>query len=178
VASAPSVRAGQPDVRRCVDLVLVYSRECRTAYVEVTRKTSSTVVTPSRIFWRPSSRSVRVPMEFKVRGGRKEIILPADAETEPKARPHRPLVVALARAHRWQRMLDAGEPASLDELALQYGVDRSYVGRLVRLSSLAPRIVEMALTGKEPTGRSLDWLASSLPAEWTEQAKLLGLLGL
>ena len=52
---------------------------------------------------------IRVPMEFKTRGGRKEIILPAGAGTEPKAQPNRPLVLALARAYRWQRMIDSGE---------------------------------------------------------------------
>ena len=52
---------------------------------------------------------VHVPMEFKVRGGRKEIILPPDAHTTPDVGPQRPLVVALARAFRWQEMLDTGE---------------------------------------------------------------------
>ncbi len=43
---------------------------------------------------------LRVPMEFKVRGGRKEIILPPDTESEANAQPNRSLVLALARAHR------------------------------------------------------------------------------
>lgn len=55
-------------------------------------------------------------MEFKTRGGRKEIILPPNAEAEPKAQPHQPLVLALA--HRWQRMLDSGSVPGLEAIAL------------------------------------------------------------
>jgi hypothetical protein len=117
---------------------------------------------------------VTVPMEFKVRGGRREIILPPDAEAEPKAQPNGPLVLALARAHRWQRMVESGEAESLRELALQVGVDRSYIGRLLRLSSLAPQIIQMALIGREPNGLSLNRLSASLPVAWAEQSRLLG----
>ena len=49
---------------------------------------------------------IRVPMEFKRRGGRKEIILPPDAATAADVGPRRPIVGALARAYKWQRMLD------------------------------------------------------------------------
>ena len=52
---------------------------------------------------------VHVPMEFKVHGGRKEIILPPDAHTAPDVGPQCPLVVALARVFRWQEMLDTGQ---------------------------------------------------------------------
>jgi len=83
---------------------------------------------------------VRVPMEFKMRAGRREIILPADAETAPRVEPNQPLVLALARAHRWQRMLDTGEVKSLDELAERYGVDRSYIGRIPMHPQLAEEL--------------------------------------
>jgi hypothetical protein len=98
---------------------------------------------------------IRVPMEFKTRSGRKEIIsvgspsgLPPDAATTADVGPRSPLVVALARAYRWQRMLDSGEVGSLDELAKRQGVDRSYVGRIVKLAGLAPDLVDSALRGR------------------------------
>ena len=112
---------------------------------------------------------VHVPMEFKVRGGRKEIILPPDANTTPNVGPQRPLVVALARAYRWQEMLDTGEAGSIADLARKYDVDRSYVGRILKLTSLAPDIVEAILAGNEPSGMSLGTLRYGVPVWWEEQ---------
>ena len=61
--------------------------------------------------------AIRVPMEFKFHGGWKEIILPKRREAEPKARPNRPLVLALARVHWWQRMIDSGEVPGVEAMA-------------------------------------------------------------
>ncbi len=56
---------------------------------------------------------IRVPMAFKVRGGRKEILLPPDAEAEPQAQPNGPLAVALAKAFKWENMLETGQVESV-----------------------------------------------------------------
>jgi len=108
-------------------------------------------------------------MEFKARGGRKKIILPPDANTTPNVGPQRPLVVALARAFRWQELLDTGETGSIDELARKYDVDRSYVSRILKLTSLAPDIIEAILRGDEPEGISLTKLRKNLPVRWDLQ---------
>ncbi|HUU21013.1 MAG TPA: hypothetical protein VM389_00630 [Phycisphaerae bacterium] len=53
-----------------------------------------------------------VPMEFKRRGGRKEIVLLPDAHTAAEVGLRRPLIVALAPSRRAQvggKMLDTGE---------------------------------------------------------------------
>jgi len=116
---------------------------------------------------------IRVPLEFKVRGGRREIILPPGAETEPKAQPQRALVLALAKAFKWQKMLDSGQAKSLDDLAAQSGVDRSYIGRILRLATLAPDIMQVIVAGNEPGRLSLTRLRDDLPISWTEQRRLL-----
>ena len=112
---------------------------------------------------------VRVPMEFKRRGGRKEIFLPPDAATAAEVRPRRPIAVALARAFKWQKMLDEGEVGSLDELAAQHGVDRSYVGRVLKLTNLAPDIVASVLVGTEDGHISLKTVRGPLPLLWEDQ---------
>ena len=61
-------------------------------------------------------------------------------------------MTALARARRWQEMLDAGEVASVTELADGLDVDRSYASRILRLNLLAPDIVEAILAGRDPSG--------------------------
>jgi hypothetical protein len=72
-------------------------------------------------------------------------------------------------AHRWQEQLESGQYAGLEDLAAANGVDRTYVGRMLRLTSLAPGIVERILTGDEPEGISLRRLQKDLPVVWKEQ---------
>ncbi len=119
--------------------------------------------------------SIHVPMEFHRRGGRKEIILPPDAHTTADVSPRRPIVVALARAYKWQEMLDTGEVGSLDELAAVYGVDRSYAGRILKLSTLAPDIVQRIVAGSEPNGLSLEILRKCVLLRWDKQRSRLKL---
>lgn len=114
-----------------------------------------------------------MPLVFKVRGGRKELILPPEAE--PKAAPNRPLVLAMAKAINWQKMLDSAQVKSLDDLADQIGVDRSYVGRILRLATLAPDIMQAIVAGNEPGGLSLTRLRDNLPLSWAEQRRSLAL---
>ncbi len=116
---------------------------------------------------------IRAPMEFKARSGRKEIILPAEVEDKPKAQTNRPLVVALVRAHRWQRMIDSGEVSGVTEIAAHHGVNRAYVSRILGLAMLAPDLTEAALKGKEPEGLSLAKLGKGLPVCWTKQHRIL-----
>jgi len=121
--------------------------------------------------------NIRVPMEFKVRGGRKEIVLPPDAATAEPPKPQQPLVLALAKAHQWQKMIESGDVGSLDELARENRVDPSYVARILRLATLAPDIVEAILNGREPSGLSLRKLTGNLPLLWEEQRTLFGFVG-
>ncbi len=78
----------------------------------------------------PSTLSVRVPFAVRKRGGRKLVITP-DGETH-RPRPHVAcaLVKALARAHRWQRLLESGECTSITEIAAAEKIDRSYLCRV------------------------------------------------
>ena len=78
-------------------------------------------------------------------------------------------IMALARAHRWSRMLERGEVVSINELADQQGVDPSLIGRTLRLATLAPDITEAILAGQEPYGLSIRQLTKELPTLWGEQ---------
>ncbi len=119
---------------------------------------------------------VHIPMEFRRRGGRKEIVLPPDADMTPDVGPRSPLVVALARAHQWQRMIDSGAVPGMEAIADQESVDRAYVSRILGLAMLAPDLIETVLKGKEPNGISLRKLLSRrLPPSWEDQRETLGL---
>jgi hypothetical protein len=92
----------------------------------------------------------------------------------PTRTPTDPAVVkALARAHRWKRMLDEGRYASTGEIAAAERLDRGYLGRILQLTLLAPDIVEAILDGREPPELGLPGLMEPLPAEWSEQGQAL-----
>jgi hypothetical protein len=106
-----------------------------------------------------TSITVRVPIAIRRRGGRKVIITPDGAATLGAAtmetRGDPALVKALARAHRWQRLLEGGRYRSLRDLAAAEGVDRGYVGRLLQLTLLAPDIIGAMLDGRQPEALEL-----------------------
>jgi hypothetical protein len=117
---------------------------------------------------------VRIPMRFQRRGGRKRIVAPDGGETllTAKPQPDGALVKALARAWRWQKLLDDGVYTSVTEMAEAEGINRSYVSRVLRLTLLAPDIVERILDGRDPPG--LIELLRPLPIEWEKQRARLG----
>jgi hypothetical protein len=79
------------------------------------------------------------------------------------------MVKALARAFRWRKMLDEGVHGTLKDLARSQGVAHSYLSRVVRLTLLAPEIVEAILDGRQPAELQLDDLLEGFPLEWREQ---------
>jgi hypothetical protein len=112
---------------------------------------------------------VRIPMRFQRLGGRKRIVAPDGSELAPtsKPQPDGTLVKALARAWRWQRMLDEGQFASVRELAEAERVSLSYTSRILRLTLLAPDIVERILDGR-PAPRLAE-LMQPFPGDWEQQ---------
>ena len=87
----------------------------------------------------------------------------------PPPKFDRALVKALARAHRWQRRLESGQYGTLAELAAAEGISRSYVCRVLRLTLLAPDIVERILDGR-PTAELAQFL-KPFPIAWEKQSR-------
>jgi hypothetical protein len=117
---------------------------------------------------------VRIPKRFQRRGGRKRIVAPDGSELAPSSKPlpDGTLVKALARAWRWQRMLDEGVYASVSEIGDTENISKSYVSRILRLALLAPDIVEAILAGSMGQRVMLEQLERPLPASWEEQRTL------
>jgi hypothetical protein len=117
-----------------------------------------------------STITVFVPMVWRRRGGRKIIVAPPGcADWAPPPKIDRALVKALARAHRWQRLLENSDYATLAELAGAERISRSYVCRVLRLTLLAPDIVERILDGRPTAG--LSRLMQAFPVEWAKQSR-------
>ena len=115
--------------------------------------------------------TVRVPLTIRRRPGRKTMVsLGFGAEgglIATKADPA--LVKALARAFRYQKLLDEGRYASISDMAAVEKIERGYLGTLLRLTLLAPEMVEAILNGRQPEGVTLLRLLEGVPAAWGEQ---------
>lgn len=114
--------------------------------------------------------TVRVPLAVrKPRGGRKLMVAPDGMAPRGASAADTTLVKAVARAFRWRRMLESGRFATINELAAAEKINSSYVSRLLRLTLLAPDIVEAILDGRQPKGMTLPELMQPLPVEWERQ---------
>ena len=115
--------------------------------------------------------TLSVPIQFKRRGGRKQV-------TRPNGEPGLPrpwdtaattLQLALARGYKWLAMMESGEVSTLTEIAKKEGIDNSYVSRMVNLTTLAPDIIDAILLNELPDHLTLFDLAVDPPALWDEQ---------
>jgi hypothetical protein len=111
--------------------------------------------------------TVRVPMTFRKRGARKQIIAPDGQAWAPsRARIDSTLVKALARAFRWRKMLEIGAVATVREIAAKEKINESYVSRVLRLTLLAPDLVEAILDGRHSSEFTLPAVMKGFPVEW------------
>jgi hypothetical protein len=123
----------------------------------------------------PETVTLHVPFRIVKRGGRKETQLPDGAA--PPRRMDSTLVKALARAFRWKRMLESGEFVTIAELAKRERIAPSYMTRVLRLTLLAPDIVEAILEGQQMPEVTLARVLESFPLDWAVQAAHFGQVG-
>jgi hypothetical protein len=85
------------------------------------------------------------------------------------------MVTAIARAFRWKKLIERGQYASVLELAEAEEINHSYLCRVLRLTLLAPDIVETILDGRQPLELTVECLLRPLPSEWVVQRTKLGI---
>ncbi len=120
----------------------------------------------------PAVVTIKVPFAVRKRGGRKLVLAP-DGAPVPSAAPHidSTLAKAIARAFRWQKMLESGKYATIREIAKAEKINPSYVSRVLRLTLLAPATVEAILDGRVGTGPTLAEAMVPFPVSWVQQCK-------
>ena len=112
---------------------------------------------------------VTVPVSLRFRAGRKRLIFQENDSLEID-----PLARNLARAYRWQALIDSGTYSNTVELADAIGKDPAYVSRLIRLTLLAPEIVHAILAGTLQRSVPLEKLRKEMPIRWEDQKTLFG----
>jgi DNA invertase Pin-like site-specific DNA recombinase len=111
---------------------------------------------------------VTAPFICRRRGVEMKIVA---GEREPA--PDRAMIRALRHAHRWAGMLKSG--VALADIAVRDGASESYVGRIIPLATLSPRIQEAIATGTQPLDLCLETLVRSRPPlDWAEQERRFG----
>jgi hypothetical protein len=99
------------------------------------------------------------------------MLTPDGAEWAPRPRVDNSMVKALARAFWWRKLLDEGVHCTLEDLARAKGLAPSYVSGILRLTLLAPEIVDAILDGRQPPDLQLGDLLAGVPVKWGESAK-------
>ncbi|MEO8859252.1 MAG: LacI family transcriptional regulator [Burkholderiaceae bacterium] len=114
--------------------------------------------------------TVSIPIRIRRHGGRKQVVVPQgiSAALNATAAPTA-LQVALARGHRWLRQIESGRATNISAIAKAENVDRSYISRMINLTTLAPEIQAAILDETLPDTVSLFDLASDTPLSWEEQ---------
>ena len=115
--------------------------------------------------------TVIVPFAIRKRGGRKLVITPdgVAAAPAPRARVDSALLKALARGFRWRRLLETGDFATIEEIAGAENINPSYISRVLRMTLLAPEIVEAILSGRQPERLTMARAMQPFAAEWNRQ---------
>lgn len=123
----------------------------------------------------PDTITVHVPLTFTRRGGRKQIVLPDGTPSwaPPRARVDNTMIKAIARGFRWRKLLETGVHATVEDIAAVEKINASYVSRVLRLTLLAPAVVEAILDGRQGPQITLAALMKPFPVEWQRQYEAL-----
>jgi DNA invertase Pin-like site-specific DNA recombinase len=119
------------------------------------------------------ARVLEVPWMMTRRGGRTELQIKG-VPAQTKSQLDEGLVLAVGRALQWKDELVAGRVPTIKALAQREGLARSYVMRVLRLSFLAPDVIEAILNGWQPRGFTLEPFRRPIPLEWAAQRKVFG----
>jgi hypothetical protein len=120
----------------------------------------------------PAVVTIKVPFAVRKRGGRKLVLAPDGAPVPPPApQVDGTLVKAIARAFRWQKMLETGKYATIKEIAKVEKINQSYVSRVLRLTLLAPPTVEAIFDGNADAALTLAAAIAPFPVEWSRQSE-------
>ena len=136
------------------------------------------VGTDARSYVSGDRRVTLVPLTIKRRHTRKLLIAPPGQE-DAKVRSSfdLPMIRTIGKAFYWQKLLDSGEVANATDLARQLKLEPGWVAEVLRLTRLAPDIVQAILDGRQPRHLNLHAIRgrqADVPVDWEEQRRLLG----
>ena len=114
---------------------------------------------------------VLIPLTMRKKNGRPKILPPADYRPSEDQTQDPHILRAIGRAWSWRRRMEAGEFATIQELAGAVGLAERHVSRQLRLAYLAPEVLKRLTCGREATAVSLYDLCFLAGEAWEEQAE-------
>ncbi len=119
-----------------------------------------------------------VPLSIKRRRYSKVLIPPpGNSSAQIKSSFDLPMIRTLGKAFYWQRLMDAGNMATVAELARQLRLEPGWVAEVLRMTLLAPDIVKAIVDGHQPRQLNLHAVRgrqAEVPVDWHEQRGLFG----
>lgn len=119
-----------------------------------------------------------VPMTIKRRQASKMLIPPVGVVNATiKSSFDLPMIRTLGKAFYWQALLDSGQASNVSELARQLKLETGWVAEVLRLTMLAPDIVQAIMEGRQPRQLNLHAVRgrqAEVPVSWNEQRRLFG----
>ena len=143
----------------------------RTVHIEVG--------TDARSYVSGGQRVTLVPLTSKHRQNRKLLIPPAPDATGAAGGFDAPMIKTLGKAFYWKRLIDEGVYPTTADLARALKVETGWAAEVLRMTMLAPDIVEAIFEGRQPRHLNLHTLRGRqdlLPRDWGEQRRLLGFI--
>lgn len=112
---------------------------------------------------------VFIPLTQRRRNGRARIVPPEPgAHFQSRSQdPH--ILKALGRAWAWRRRLEAGEAATIHDIAKAEGFTDRFVSRVMRLAYLSPEVLELLVITRDPPSVSVNQLIEATYLPWAEQ---------
>ena len=132
----------------------------------------------ARSYVSDGQRVTLVPLTIKRRHNRKLLIPPTPETSAATAGGlDAPMIKTLGKAFYWKRLLEEGRYPTTTDLARALKLEPGWVAEVLRLTLLAPDIVEAIFEGRQPRHLNLHTLRGRqdlLPRDWAEQRQLLG----
>jgi hypothetical protein len=119
----------------------------------------------------PDTIQVFVPLKLRKKNGRPKIMPPADylPSEDQTQDPH--ILRAIGRAWGWRRRMEAGEFATVRDLALAMDLAERHVSRQLRLAYLAPDVLRRLVYKRETPTITLVVLTECAVLPWAQQSK-------
>ena len=131
----------------------------------------------ARSYVSDGQRVTLVPLTIKRRQNRKLLIPPAPDAATVTGGFDVPMIKTLGKAFYWKRLIDDGTYPTTSDLARALKLEPGWAAEVLRMTMLAPDIVEAIFEGRQPRQLNLHTLRGRedlLPRDWGEQRRLLG----
>lgn len=114
---------------------------------------------------------VVIPLTIRRRNGRPKILPPEDMAIHEPHTQHPHILKALGRAWAWRRLIEAGDVATIHEIANAQGYTDRFVSRIMRLAYLSPIVLQKLAISCSPPSVSVKDLIGATYRPWAEGEK-------